>query len=56
MLNGLYFWLGPIMSIKSHVSYTVDIKDSWARQILLRAHTIYKRTFKTWNLHVFEWG
>ena len=31
------------------------MKDSWAHQILQRAHEKFKWPIKIWKLHVFEW-
>ena len=43
------------IQISCQLCSNVDIKDSWAHQILQRAHKISNGPLKFGNLHVFEW-
>ena len=43
------------IQISCQLSSNVDIKDSWAHQILLRPIKISNGPLKFRNLHVFEW-
>ena len=52
------FLAGPhiqAIQISRQLCSNVDIKDSWAHQILQRAHKISNGPLKLENLHVFEW-
>ena len=44
------------IQISCQLCSNVDIKDSWAHQILQRAHQNFKWPINIWKfLHVFEW-
>ena len=52
------FLAGPhiqAIQISCQLYSNVDIEDSWAHQILQRAHKISNGPLKFGNLHVFEW-
>ena len=58
LLKWTLFLAGPhiqAIQISCQLSSNVDIKDSWAHQILLRPIKISNGPLKFGNLHVFEW-
>ena len=58
LLKWTLFLAGPhikTFEISCQLSSQTDIKDSWAHQILQRAHRNFKSPLKLCNLHVFEW-
>ena len=59
LLKWTLFLDGPhiqAIQIPCQLCSNVDIKDSWAHQILQRAHNFFLNgPLKFGNLHVFEW-